>query len=340
MSIPIASHASSLPFSLAKSSDEDRQEKENKAIVFDGYKDKVAILPKEKGWMTENMYLYQGFWSQAVETIMAVQDAFKACPTDIYLATLPKSGTTWLKALVFALVNRNKYKNNGLCKNPLLVSNPHKCLPFIEDEIFKKTPTYVDSHLQRVFATHIPYTLLPQSILDCNCRFVYLYRNPKDVLVSLFHFTNKLRNKSCGQMTLEEAFKLFSNGTSPNGPYWDHVKGYYKASLEHPENVLLLTYEDMTIDTTNNVKRLAKFLGCPFTEEEEAEDAVQGIITLCSFENLSEINKHGNLHVDMPNNLFFREGKVGDWRNHLTNDMSHVLDEITKEKFHDLGISF
>ncbi|MFS7904020.1 putative Sulfotransferase domain, P-loop containing nucleoside triphosphate hydrolase [Helianthus anomalus] len=96
----------------------------------------------------------------------------------------------------------------------------------------------------------------------------------------------------------------------------------------------------MTIDTMNNVKRLAKFLGCPFTEEEEAKDAVQGIITLCSFENLSEIHKHGNFRDDMPNKLFFREGKVGDWRSHLTDGMSHVLDEITEEKFHDLGISF
>ncbi|MFS7904029.1 putative quercetin-3-sulfate 4'-sulfotransferase [Helianthus anomalus] len=172
--------------------------------------------------MTENMHMYQSY--QSVETVMALQDTFEARPTDIYLATLPKSGTTWLKALVFALVNRNTYKNNSLCKNPLLVPNPHKCLPSIEVEIFKKTPTYVDSHSQGVFATHIPYTLLPQSILDCNCRFVYLYRNAKDVLVSLFHFTNKLRDKSRGQMTLEEAFKLFSKGTSPNGPYWDHVK--------------------------------------------------------------------------------------------------------------------
>ncbi|KAJ0782597.1 putative quercetin-3-sulfate 4'-sulfotransferase [Helianthus annuus] len=158
--------------------------------------------------MTENMHMYQGFWYQSVETVMALQDTFEARPTDICLSTPPKCGTTWLKALVFALVNRKKYKNKGLSKHPLLVSNPHKCLPFIEDEIFKKTPTYVDSHSQRIFATRIPYTLLPQSILDCNRRFVYLYRNAKDVLVSLFHFTNKLRDKSRGQMTLEEAFKL------------------------------------------------------------------------------------------------------------------------------------
>ncbi|KAI3682362.1 hypothetical protein L1987_82299 [Smallanthus sonchifolius] len=344
MSIPIASHAFYLP-SITKCNDEDKQERANMALVFDQYKDRLATLPKEKGWITENVYMYQGFWHQSsrrisVETVMALQDTFKARPTDIYLATLPKSGTTWLKALVFSLVNRNLYKNNRLSTHPLLVSNPHNCLPFIEIEVFRNTPTYVDPHSLRLFATHIPYTSLPQSILDSGCRLVYLCRNPKDVLVSMFHFANKLRDKSRGLMTFEEAFELFSRGVMPTGPYWDHVKGYHKVSLEYPKNVLFLTYEDMNINTMNNVKRLAKFLGYPFTEEEEAEGAVQGIIRLCSYENLSEVNKHGNLREDIPNGAFFREGKVGDWTNYLTGEMNRIIDEITKEKFYGLDISW
>ncbi|KAI3830188.1 hypothetical protein L1987_04322 [Smallanthus sonchifolius] len=108
MSTPIASHAFYLP-SIAKCNDEDKQERANMALVFDRYKDRLATLPKEKGWITENVYMYQGFWHQSsrrisVETVMALQDTFKASPADIYLATLPKSGTTWLKALVFALL--------------------------------------------------------------------------------------------------------------------------------------------------------------------------------------------------------------------------------------------
>ncbi|KAC9826157.1 hypothetical protein E3N88_45205 [Mikania micrantha] len=337
MSMSIASHALSLP-SITKCN-EGEQERANMALVFDRYRAKLTMLPKEKGWITENLYMYQGFWHQSsrrisVETLMALQDTFKAHPTDIYLATLPKSGTTWLKALVFALVNRNQYTYNCLSTHPLLVSNPHNCLPFIETEIFRNTPTYVNGHSPRLFATHIPYTSLPRSILDSGCRLVYLCRNPKDVLVSMFHFANKLRDKSRGLMTIAEAFDLFSKGVMPTGPYWDHVKGYHKA-----ENVFFLTYEDLKKDTVNNVKRLAKFVGHPFTEEEEADGAVQGIIRLCSFESLREVNKHGYLRDDIPNDAFFREGKVGDWTNHLTDEMSRILDEITEEKFYGLDIS-
>ncbi|KAI7754873.1 hypothetical protein M8C21_025132 [Ambrosia artemisiifolia] len=344
MSTPLATNAFTHPSATAKFSEEDK-EKANMTIIFKKYKDMLATLPKENGWFTD-VYMYQGFWYTSmsilsVETIMALQDTFKALPSDIYLATMPKSGTTWLKALMFALVNRNQYKKNDLLDHPLLVSNPHVCIPFIEIEIFKNTPTYGDVYSPRLFSTHIPYTSLPQSILDSGCRLVYLCRNPKDILVSTFHFANTIRDKSHRPLTFEEAFESFSKGIMPYvGPYWDHVKGYHKVSLEHPETVLFLTYEDLKIDTVNIVKRLAKFLGYPFTEKEEAEGVVQGIIELCTFENLSEVGKHGKFREDIPNDAFFRKGKVGDWTNHLTNEMSHSIDEITKEKFNGMNLSF
>ncbi|KAI3830187.1 hypothetical protein L1987_04321 [Smallanthus sonchifolius] len=159
----------------------------------------------------------------------------------------------------------------------------------------------------------MPYTSLPQSILDSGCRIVYMCRNAKDVLVSLFHFANKLRGNSHDLMTLEEAFEMFTKGVIPNGPYWDHVKGYYKVGLEQPTRIMFLTYEDMKMDTAKNLRRLAKFVGYPFTVEEDAKG--------------------------IPNQAFFREVKVGDWRNHLTAEMSQILDKITKEKFYGLDLT-
>ncbi|KAI7754874.1 hypothetical protein M8C21_025133 [Ambrosia artemisiifolia] len=318
-------------------------EEANLALIYDKYKERFTTLQKEKGWMTEELYKYQGFWHQSknvvsVETVMATQDTFQALPTDIYLATLPKSGTTWLKALVFATVNRNMYKNKPLSAHPLKTSNPHNCLPFVECEVLRTSPTYPDAYSPRLFATHMPYTSLPQSIIDSHCRIIYMCRNPKDVLVSLFHFANKLRGKFGDVMTFKEAFEMFAKGVIPNGPYWDHVKGYYKISIEQPTRIMFFTYEDMKTDTTNTLRCLAKFLGYPFTEEEEAKGTVEEIAKLCCFENLSEVNKHGTLSIGIPNYAFFREGKVGDWRKHLTIEMSQTLDQITNEKFHGLDL--
>ncbi|CAI9287750.1 unnamed protein product [Lactuca saligna] len=342
MSIPDASSPLSPVSEL--SLEDNEHENANLSLLFDRYKDKFTRFPNEKGWMGQNLYMYQGFWYSSenafsIETMMALQDTFQAHSTDIYLATQPKSGTTWIKALVFAIVNRNRYKNDS-STNPLLITNPHKCVPFLEIEIVGKTPTYVHANTPRLFSTHIPYTALPQSILGSGCRLVYMCRNPKDVLVSWFHFSNKLNDKYHVQMTIDELFEVYSKGLMPYGPYWDHVKEYHKVSSEHPTRILFLTYEDMRKDTANKVKRLAEFLGYPFTEEEEAKGKVEEIVKLCSFENLKEVNKHGDFRKGVPNNSFFREGKVGGWNNDLTTEMSQILDDITKAKFHGLDISF
>ncbi|KAL4587474.1 hypothetical protein LXL04_000345 [Taraxacum kok-saghyz] len=315
------------------------------ALLDNRYKDKLTSLPKEKGWFTENLHLYQDFWHESARvvsavTVMASQDNFQAQPTDIYIATLQKSGTTWVKALSFAIINRTIYKTNSLSTHPLQILNPHRCVPFVEIEALHRLPTYVDGHSPRLFSTHMPYTSLPKSVLDNGCRIVYICRNPKDVLVSLFYYANRLRDKSIGQLTFEEAFEMFTKGVIPLGPYWDHVKGYYMAALERPKEILFLTYEDMQKDTVNNVKRLAEFLGYPFSKEEEDEGEVDKIVKLCSFETLKDVNKHGVVNKGFPNDVFFRKGKIGDWTNHLTDEMSQCLDEITKIKFDGLDISF
>ncbi|KAF3338471.1 flavonol sulfotransferase-like protein [Carex littledalei] len=37
----------------------------------------------------------------------------------------------------------------------------------------------------RVLSTHIPYSILPDSITSSDCRIVYIWRDPKDVIYSL-----------------------------------------------------------------------------------------------------------------------------------------------------------
>ncbi|KAF3685371.1 hypothetical protein FXO37_00687 [Capsicum annuum] len=95
--------------------------------------------------------------------------------------------------------------------------------------------------------------------------------------------------------------------------HWDHVSDYWKASLENPDKVLFLTYEDMKTDPVVCLTKLAKFLDKPFCLEEEWEEVVQKIVRLCSFENLSslEVNQtavqHFSPQLAVENRHFLRK---------------------------------
>ncbi|XP_059448414.1 cytosolic sulfotransferase 5-like [Corylus avellana] len=305
--------------------------------------DVVSSLPRETGWVAKYLHQYQGCWitTRYMKGVLAFQKHFQAHHTDILLVTTPKAGTTWLKAILFALVNRVRYRPDPL-QHPLLTNNPHVLVPFLDINLYTQSqvPDLSSFAFPRLFSTHLPFALLPTSVKDSACKIVYLCRNPKDTFVSLWHFTNKLRPTAWGTNSLEEAFDKFCRGVSLYGPYWDNVLGYWKKSLEMPQKVLFLKFEEIKEHPAANLRRLAEFLECPFSLEEKAQGVEDNILRLCSFDNLSnlEVNKSGKLPAGEENNAYFRHGEVGDWMNHLTVEMIEKLDRITEEKFHGTGL--
>lgn len=316
-------------------------------------KEAISALPSDNCWKhVQPLCLYQGFWCYPflLENIILAQQFFKFKLNDIFVCSPPKHGTTWIKSLTIAIVTRCRFDTS-----PLLSKLSHDIIPHLELWNFAGKED-VPAREIPIIPTHTPYDSLPQSVKDCGCKIVYVCRNPKDAFISEYQFGASLSSKDHGEsdqsdepyesMALEEACDLFCQGKSLFGPCWDHVLGYWKASIEHPENVLFLKYEDLSKDTNFYVRKLAEFMGYPFSLEEEQEGVVQKIVDLCSFENLSnlEVNKTGvYIHPNMlrfPTKSFFRKGKVGDWRNHLTPQMADRIDKITGEKLKDSGLVF
>ncbi|XP_057494200.1 cytosolic sulfotransferase 12-like [Actinidia eriantha] len=308
------------------------------------YEELLSSLPKEKAWVVSNFYQYQGFWhtSRQLQGVLACQQFFKAQDTDILLVTTPKSGTTWLKAILFSLVYRTRYSNTK--QHPLLANSPHDLVPFLELKLYvdKQVPDFSCSASPRLFPSHLPFFSLPESVKSSECKLVYLCRNPMDTFVSLWHFTNKLRPESLGPNSFEDVFDRFCRGVSLYGPFWDHVSGYWKESLEKPHKVFFLKYEEMKEKPGVHLRRLAEFLGCPITAEDEASGVVGEILKLCSFDNLSnlEVNKSGKLSSGEENRAFFRRGEAGDWKNFLTAEMAYRLDQISEQKLSKYGLKF
>ena len=301
-------------------------------------------LPKTKGWLGSSaLTLYQGFWSPSriVPNIIAFQKYFQPHNQDIILASYPKSGTTWLKALLFSIVNRTRYTPSN---TPLLTSNPHQLLPFFEFTLYAdaKAPDLTAATPPRMFSTHIPYASLPESIKSSECRIIYICRNPLDVIVSFWHFATRDHPERGSLWTMESYIDKFCEGEQGFGPFWDHVLGYWKESLKNPEKLLFLKYEDMKEDTLVQVKRIAEFIGFPFSKEEEGKGAIVEILNLCSLRNLSdlEVNKSGKFMPNFDNKSYFRKGEVGDWINHLSSSTAERVNKVIEEKLNGSGLTF
>ncbi|KAL5775267.1 hypothetical protein ACOSP7_012824 [Xanthoceras sorbifolium] len=98
------------------------------------------------------------------DSIISSQRHFQAQESDIILITYPKFGTTWLKALTYAIIH-------------------HSHLPFLEITFYLEKdslPSFEHLDTPRILGTHIPYASLPRYIIDSNCRIVYMYRSTLD----------------------------------------------------------------------------------------------------------------------------------------------------------------
>ncbi|KAK4708598.1 hypothetical protein R3W88_029523 [Solanum pinnatisectum] len=300
--------------------------------------------------MESTIYNYQGFWSssRAIQGVMACQQQFQAQDSDIILVTTPKSGTVWLKSLLFALVNR---KSNPIF-DPLLVKNPHDLVLFLELDLYVdgQVPDFSLFTLPRLMTTHVPFASLSKSLgffsntkplvgfffpIGLGLRFgsilytpcVYLCRNPRDTFISMWQFANNLRlDNHKDTSSIEEMFDYFCKGMSLYVPFWNHVLDYWKESIENP----------------NKLKRLAEFLECPFSIEEENCGVVDEILRMCSFGNLRnlEVNTNGKLSAGVTNKNFFRRGEVEDGKNYFTVEMNDKLNHIIEQKFQGSGLKF
>ncbi|XP_037469847.1 cytosolic sulfotransferase 10-like [Triticum dicoccoides] len=314
----------------------------------------ITSLPLETRFPPFRLRQYGGFWllEKFLQGVPAVHSIFEPRPSDVLLASFPKCGTTWLKALAFATRNRAEHPLRGL-DHPLRRRNPHDIVQYLELQ-YAQSMGHVVAALPspRMLSTHLPYSLLPGRITaeESGCRIVYICRDPKDAFVSSWFFTKKTVAAAAARArtgeepppyTFEEAFELFCDGICVSGPQWRHVLGYWEASRRQPEKVLFLRYEEMLRNPESNVKKLAEFMGCAFSVQEEATGVVQDIVELCSLESLKnmDVNKSGS-HGPLAHESFFRKGVPGDWSNHITPAMAERLDKIVEDALQGSGFTF
>lgn len=240
---------------------------------------------------------------------------YRPAPGDVFVATYPKCGTTWMQYIVYLLV-RGRPLGAG---ERLTALFPH--LEEVGSEAVEALPR------PRLIKTHLPCSITPW---HREAKYVYVARNPFDCAVSFFHHTRGfVRHYDFAEGTFDDFFECFIAGEVDFGDYFDHLLSWY-ARKDEP-NVLFVTYERMHAETQRIVADVARFLGGEARDAANAPGRLERIVDETSFASMSRAQRRWSSERPAGMPEFVRRGVVGDWRSCFTpSQAGRLADELER----------
>lgn len=220
----------------------------------------------------------------------------------VVLSTLPKSGTSWL---------------NLMLKDILLKYKGYR---------YKEDRKLNDMQYEMYFTNHLPAADILPFIGNTENRFIFLYRDLRDHIISWIHHYKYRKNNIDYKLSqymdcldFEEALIEFIVG-EPNS------KGYGTAAITpvrrtcrmvnewlqleaENQNVLTVTYEDLHKNCLGELRRIVNFIGIRVDDE-----ILSKVVKNRSFMRMSQGRRQG----DEDKSNHFRKGIVGDWKNYFS----------------------
>ncbi|XP_070697375.1 sulfotransferase 6B1 [Pempheris klunzingeri] len=256
----------------------------------------------------EKLYRYNGVLYPRLlcpEEHLKALETMKARQDDIMLVAYPKCGFNWMVGVVRKIIAEATGMKTESRMPPLI--------EFFGPDVLKvmdETPS------PRFLGTHMHPDNIPTSLFEKKTKMLVIFRNPKDTLVSFYHFSNNNPVLPSGQ-SWDSFYSNFLSGDVPWGSYFDHALAWEKR-MDDP-NVKIVTYEELKQDLSEGIRQITTFFGFSLTE-----DQIQQIAEGSTFSAMkkSSANSHGTM-----GNVIFRKGEVGDWKNHFTPEQSREMDD-------------
>lgn len=255
----------------------------------------------------------------------------------VWLASYPKSGNTWFRAFLTALLNP---------ENPEVdINNMHHAIIASSRQLFDEISGVASAdltqgeinrlrpHVYRRNAieadeliyqkVHDAYELLPSGEsffpADITKAVLYFIRNPLDITVSFSYHLSIDIDKTIDilnnpEYAFYQRIDRLHNQLRQNLSTWSgHVKSWVDDS---GLPVLVIRYEDMHKDPINVFFRAVSFIGLGKSRK-EIEIAIEKV----SFNRLKQQEEEkGFSEKSASSTCFFRKGIVGDWKKVLTKE--------------------
>ena len=219
-------------------------------------------------------------------------------PDDVFIVSYPKSGNTWTRFLVANLAYPHEQVNfaniNRLIPDPEALSKRE--MTRLPRPRYIKSHQYFDPRYQKI---------------------VCVVRDPRDVALSQYHFHRKRRLVEDGAPVEQFITRFVAGGTSPYASWGENVGGWLATRHGRP-GFLLLRYEDMMAHPTQELAKLAFFLGI-----EADVPQLEQVVARSSADQMRKLEQQQahlwsstrNTRQDVP---FVRVAKAGGWKSGLS----------------------
>jgi hypothetical protein len=240
---------------------------------------------------------------------------YKPDPTDVFIVTPPKCGTTWMQQIVHGLRTYGSMDFDEICQVVPWLHMAHDC----GLDIYAPQPAR-----PHAFKTHTPLLENPQG-----GKYIIVLRNPYDALVSHYYFFEGFFFEK-GTIDIETFAREFY---MPRRAIFNHIKSMW--GRHRNADVLPLCYENMKADLPRTVECVAEFIGVSLDDELKDIVVRQSDITFMqAHEHQFEdhiIRKYRSAAMRLPMDgqlSKVRDGQVGTAKVKLPDAIKVELDEI------------
>jgi len=254
----------------------------------------------------------------------------------VWLASYPKSGNTWFRAFITALLNDgdldiNQMKTDGIYSSRFIFDNStdSDSTYYYDEEVKNMLPEvfcdmaqwYQKKHL--FIKIHDAYTfntegnpIVPAEPTRCALLFI---RNPLDVVASFANHNNgtndeaiHIMNKPNGSLARQKNNFNVNNQFRQLMLSWSgHEQSWTADNVPFP--VMVIRYEDMLHNGLETFTKAVEFMGI-----EVQPGQIERAIVNSNFERLKEKEKEkGFGEKNVKSESFFRKGKSGGWKEEL-----------------------
>jgi len=233
---------------------------------------------------------------------------------DVYVISYPKSGRTWLRALIGKYLSL-KYD-----------------LP--EDSILSTKMITRESNLPKVSFTHDGSRMTDKTGFKnlsrdkqayTNSKVILMGRDIKDTLVSAYFQATKRVNVFDG--TISEFITTEEFGAEKILEFYD----IWIRNQHTPKSFLFIRYEDLHQDPKGTLGKVLEFIG----EINPAENLLDQSIEYCSFKNLKKLETRNKFNKGRlkpantadPESFKVRKGKIGGHTEYLSEEDVEFIDK-------------